>query len=125
MTRRTSANSPSMKRIVEVLTEHGPMDLHKLAEKACIAYGSLRYEYRKTLVDAELIHLCEWRKNTQGSPTAIYAAGPGKPAKRPKKFTHKELRLRNGKKAQRSAECRLKNPKRYDPALAALMGRAA
>jgi hypothetical protein len=125
MGRRTSTASPGMKRAVEVLTTHGPMDLHQLAEKACIAYGSLRYEYRKTLVDAELIHLCDWRKNGHGSPTPIYAAGPGKPAKRPKKYTHKELRLRNGGKAQKAAAGRLTNLKRYDPALAALMGRAA
>jgi hypothetical protein len=123
--RRTSTDSPGMKRIVAVLEKFGPMDLHQLAEKACIAYKSLRYEYRHTLVDADQIHLCDWRKNTQGSPTPIYAAGPGEPAKRPKKFTHKELRLRNGGKAQKAAECRLTNLKRYDPALAALMGRAA
>jgi hypothetical protein len=105
-----------------VLEEHGPMDLHQLAAKACVAYGSLRYEYRHALVTAGLIHICDWRKNGQGSPTAIYAAGPGKPAARPKKFTYKELRLRAGDKAQKAADCRLKNLKRYDPALAALMG---
>lgn len=111
-----------MKRAVEVLAKHGPMDLHQLAEKACLTYKALRYEYRKALVDAGLIHLSDWRKNTQGSPTAIFAAGPGKAATRPKKFTHKELRLRNGGKAQKSAELRLNNLKRYDPALCALMG---
>lgn len=125
MSRPTSPTSPAMKRIVKVLAEHGPMDLHKLAELACITYKSLRYEYRHTLVDEGKIHLFDWRKNTQGSPTPIYAAGPGEPAKRPKKFTSKELRLRSGTKAQKTAERRLSNLKRYDPALAALMRKAA
>jgi len=85
-----SPDSPSNRRIVAALETRGPMDVDGIAEAACIARTTLvngRY-YLRTLLDAGRIHVARWIRASElgrsGNPVAIYAAGPGKSAPRPK-----------------------------------------
>lgn len=107
-------DSPSIKRILAVLQEHGPMTAAELAAKAFVAPDSFIGKYRAVLLDAGRIHVAEKRRNLHsGWPLSVYAFGPGKEAKAPARISKTESNNRW------LAKRRIPKP---DRALAALMG---
>jgi hypothetical protein len=110
-------DSPSIKRILAQLQEHGPMTADQIAEKAFVAYDSFVGKYRAVLLGAGRIHVADKKTNPRGGwPKPIYAYGPGKEAKNPPKVSKTESNKRW--LAKRAI------PK-HDRVLNALMGRAA
>jgi hypothetical protein len=83
-----SPDSPTMRRIVAALVAHGPMSPEEIVLEACVAERTLTSgQYLKILHDAARIHVHKWDRSHNGRPTAIWAAGPGKDAKRPKPYS--------------------------------------
>lgn len=102
--------SPSMRRIVVALVAHGPMSPEEIALEACMSESTLTHaQYLKTLRAAGLVHVFKWDRSHNGPPTPIWAAGPGKDAKRPKPYSTAE-KCRRWKKStgynRRSSEAR-------------------
>lgn len=132
-THYAATDSPGMKRIVAALVKFGPMNDIQLAEKACLGVRSFRSSYRVPMLNAQLAHVCEWRRRegTGGLPEPVYKAGPqvGRKAKRPVPLTqsecHRRWREKTGYNEFKAAQKRIAKPKIADPVLAALMGRAA
>lgn len=107
-------DSPSIKRILALLKEHGPMTADQIAEKSFVAYDSFVGKYRAVLLDAGRIHVAEKKPNPRGGwPIPVYAYGPGKEAKNPPKVSKTESNNRW------LAKRRIPRP---DGVLAALMG---
>lgn len=83
--------------ILRTLSEHGPMSPRQIAEKMGINWRCLygQANYMKCLVNEELVHVLMWdrQEGHGGPPIPIYAAGPGRNARRPKPL--KELKLQN------------------------------
>ncbi|MRR49345.1 MAG: hypothetical protein EG825_00270 [Rhodocyclaceae bacterium] len=80
---KTSADSPSMLRIVAALEKHGPMDKYGIADKAFVTALYFQNQCRYILKDAGRIHVHGWIHNISGQPRPVYAAGPGEDAPRP------------------------------------------
>lgn len=74
--RKTGPDSPSMKRIVAVLEEHGPMGVDEIAELANISAKTLRSSgYMKTLEEAGRVHVFKYERSQGGPARPIYRAG--------------------------------------------------
>lgn len=87
--------SPSMQRIIAALTEHGAMDADQIADKACTTKHSFIAKYRTLLLDADQIHISEYRRNPRGGwPIPIYGLGPGKEPKKPNRVSKAESNRR-------------------------------
>lgn len=83
--------SPSMRRIVAALEAHGPMSPEEIALEACVAIRTLSSgQYLKTLHAAGLVHVFKWDRSHSGPATAIWMAGPGEDARKPRPYTAKE-----------------------------------
>lgn len=127
MIRRTSTTSPGMQRIIAALQKGGPMSDEKLCELACVGINTFRCDYRRTLIEEKLIHVCEYRRNVQGPYVPIYAAGervgpaPRKPTPLTQAQRCRNWRVSSGYDEARKAGRRLAKPELADPVLAALL----
>lgn len=125
---QVSADSPSMRRIVAVLSScDEALTGREIAERAHVSFKYFQNQARHILIAAEAIHLADLRHNTRGPFVPAYRAGPEpeglivrKPAKIDQLERARTWKVRSGYNEARKAERRLRRPP--DRALAALIG---
>ena len=122
---RVSIKSVGIRRCLEVLraaTE--PLHGDTIADRAFISRRTFCNSYYRVLLDAKLIHVGEWLRNTRGPYIPLYSIGPGPDAPRPVPLTDAEVsrrwKARTGYGEACKAQRRMVRP--ADPVLAALLG---
>jgi hypothetical protein len=90
-----------MRRILGALEREGDLDTREIAEAAHCSLKTLTGSgYLRRLVDAELIRVARYVRQTRSGPAApIYSITPGANAQRPKPFTVAEKSKRWKKRA--------------------------
>lgn len=84
-------DSRCMRRIVEVLEEFGPMSYREVAEVGGMSKNTIKNaRYMDVLINQRKVHISDWRRSSSGPVTAIYMAGPGRNAAKPKPLSHAE-----------------------------------
>jgi hypothetical protein len=95
MNRRTSINSPGMRRIIAVLEKHGPLQAREIAPRAALSYSTLKASsYMTELCKAKLVHISDYDQHPHGLATPIYSPGPGRNMPRPKPLDTATIRKR-------------------------------
>ncbi len=122
------ATSPAMRRVLFVFELHGPLDGREVEALAHVSFNYFQNQCRHVLEKAQAIHLVGYRHNKTGPFVPVYAPGPAmgpapaKPEPLDQLARARKWKERTGYYAAEKAKRRLANPRRIDPALAALMG---
>ena len=78
-------STKGIQRILAALQEKGPLSAREIAQAAFVATTSLSGGgYLKRLKATNRIHICGWRKASNGFTTPLYKAGAGVDLPRPK-----------------------------------------
>jgi predicted ArsR family transcriptional regulator len=84
--------TPSMRRVMFALDEHGDMSAKEIAEVAHISERTLVSSgVLSALREAGLIRVSDWQRNFPGSPTPIYSFSPGQNKRKPKPYSNAEV----------------------------------
>lgn len=81
--------TPSLRRILTALEQHGDMEADEIAERACVAPSTLSGGgYLTKLLTLELIRVSKWRRQDfSGPPVPTYSVTPGESKPKPKPYT--------------------------------------
>lgn len=100
-------DSDGMQRIVKALEMHGPMTYREIGLKADLAHTTIKNaKYMEALVAQERVHILTWRRSKMGPMSAIYEAGSGPNASKPKPFDQAEKSRRHRFKKWALSEAR-------------------
>ena len=100
--KRQPRSSARLDLIEQMLKEHGPMSYREVARKLGLSPEIVKNaRYMNLLVKQERIRIISWRRGKAGPMQAVYAAGQGQSAPRPKAFSRSEVdqRCREKKRA--------------------------
>jgi predicted ArsR family transcriptional regulator len=87
--------TPSMRRVMIALDEHGDMSAQEIAEVTGISDRYLVSSgVLKALREAGLIRVSDWQRNFPGSPTPIYSFTPGANKRKPKPYSEADIAKR-------------------------------
>lgn len=123
-----SKNSPTMRRIVDVVSQTPGLDGRQIAEAACCTFNYFMNQGRWVLIDAGEIHISGYRNNSRGPFVPLYDIGPakGEPPAKPEKIDQlaraRAWKVLSGYYEAEKAKRRLRRP---DPVLRALLGMGA
>lgn len=125
---RYTTSQQKMGRMLELL--QAPHTRAELAEAMGLSTRAVQCYLAALLAETERrIHIHAWRKNSPGSPSAVYLAGAGKDRKKPKAETVAERSRRRRKDPDFSIDAMQRNrlgrmKPRRDPLVTALFGAA-
>lgn len=93
--------TPSLRRILHALDEHGAMEYEDIAEHAHVAVSTLRDAgYMLKLQIAGKVRVSRWiRSEGSGPPRPVFSTSPGENAKKPTPFTASQKSKRWKKRA--------------------------
>jgi len=122
----------SLARVASImdLMQASPRTRAELAAATSIGINAMG-RYLAALKAEDKIHIAAWRQNCPGSPSPVYAAGPGKDKRKPRPMTEaqKQKRSRENNPERVIRDTQLKRQARSklqrDPLTAALFGAAA
>lgn len=78
------ALTPAMRRIVELVREHGPLSGNEIASRAHVSKSTLSGGgYLRELRRRHLVHVAGWQKNGNGFTTPLFGFGPAADCPRP------------------------------------------
>lgn len=81
--------TPSLRRILRALDEHGDMEAPEIAEAACVGVNTLSGGgYLTKLLTMELIRVSRWERADKCGPfRPVYSTSPGESEKKPAVYT--------------------------------------
>lgn len=87
--------TPGMELVVSALEKHGPAGYVELAELTGLSVRTIKNSgYLSALRAQKRVHVCDWRRARRGPMTPIYAAGAGRDAPKPERFSSAEKNRR-------------------------------
>ncbi len=100
-------DSPGMKCILAALERFGMLSYLEAAQRTGLSPNTIKNaHYMDILVKQQRIHIAAWRRNLAGPMIAVYAAGQGRPAPKPRALSRAESCRRSREKKRVFAQDR-------------------